>query len=103
MPPLSSMVLAWGTCDVLGFSLGGMVAQQMVLDGPTVFRRLILVGTAPRGGEDIMHLEKPRLAKHLQDPSSKGHCVSQKFFFKHGPQAARRLEPPSSSDWPSGK
>lgn len=44
-------------CDVLGYSLGGMIAQQMVLDRPTIFRRMILVGTAPRGGEDIMHLE----------------------------------------------
>src|ERR1700752_2971652 len=35
------------TCDVLGFSLGGMVAQQMVVDHPSVFRRLILVATAP--------------------------------------------------------
>ena len=69
------------TCDVLGFSLGGMVAQQMVLDRPTILRRLILVGTAPRGGEDIMHLEKPRLAKHLQDPSNKGYSVLQKLFF----------------------
>jgi len=69
------------TCDVLGFSLGGMVAQQMVLDRPTIFRRVILVGTAPRGGEDIMHLEKPRLAKHLQDPSNKGYGVLQKIFF----------------------
>ena len=73
--------LGLDTCDVLGFSLGGMVAQQMVLDRPTVFRRLILVGTAPRGGEDIMHLEKPRLAKHLQDPSNKGYSVLQKIFF----------------------
>jgi pimeloyl-ACP methyl ester carboxylesterase len=69
------------TCDVLGFSLGGMVAQQMVLDRPAIFRRLILVGTAPRGGEDIMHLEKPRLATHLQDPSNKGYSVLQKIFF----------------------
>ena len=73
--------LGVGTCDVLGFSLGGMIAQQMVLDRPTIFRRLILVGTAPRGGEDIMHLEKPRLAKHLQDPSNKGYAVLQKIFF----------------------
>ena len=73
--------LGIGTCDVLGFSLGGMFAQQMVLDRPTVFRRLILVGTAPRGGEDIMHLEKPRLAQHLQDPSNKGYGVLQKIFF----------------------
>lgn len=31
------------TCDVLGFSLGGEVAQQMVLDRPSVFRKMILV------------------------------------------------------------
>ena len=69
------------TCDVLGFSLGGMVAQQMVQDRPSVFRKIILVGTAPRGGEDIMHLEKPTLAKYLQDPSLKGYAVLQKIFF----------------------
>jgi pimeloyl-ACP methyl ester carboxylesterase len=73
--------LGVGACDVLGFSLGGMVAQQMALDRPTIFRRLILVGTAPRSGEDIMHLEKPRLATHLQDPSNKGYSVLQKIFF----------------------
>lgn len=69
------------TCDVLGFSLGGMVAQQMVLGRPSVFRRIILVGTAPRGGEDIMHLDKPSLAKHLADPNLKGYHVLQKIFF----------------------
>jgi pimeloyl-ACP methyl ester carboxylesterase len=73
--------LGVGGCDVLGFSLGGMVAQQMVLEHPEVFRRMILVGTAPRGGEDVMHLEKPSLAKHLQDPSNKGYSVLQKIFF----------------------
>src|SRR5437867_5955415 len=50
------------TCDVVGYSLGGMVAFQMVQDRPSIFRRMVLVGTAPRGGEDIMHLEKPSLA-----------------------------------------
>src|ERR1700688_3464971 len=68
-------------CDVLGFSLGGMVAQQMALDRPSSFRRIILVGTAPRGGEDIMHLDKPRIAKHLGDPTLKGYAVLQKIFF----------------------
>ncbi len=68
-------------CDVLGFSLGGMVAQQMVQDRPSIFRRMILVGTGPRGGEDIMHLEKPRLAKPMQDPANKGYTVLQKIFF----------------------
>src|SRR5215471_7196670 len=68
-------------CDVLGFSLGGMVAQQMVLERPSIFRKMILVGTAPRGGEDIMHLEKPSLATFLQDPSLKGYEILQKIFF----------------------
>jgi pimeloyl-ACP methyl ester carboxylesterase len=39
-------------CDVLGFSLGGMIAQQVAQDRPSVFRRMMLVGTAPRGGEE---------------------------------------------------
>ena len=73
--------LGLNTCDVLGFSLGGMVAQQMVLDRPSIFRKMILVGTAPRGGADIMHLEKPSLSKFLQDPSLKGYSVLQKIFF----------------------
>jgi pimeloyl-ACP methyl ester carboxylesterase len=68
-------------CDVLGYSLGGMVAQQMVLDRPSIFRRMILVGTAPRGGDDIMHLEKPSLVKALGDPKLQGYAVLQKIFF----------------------
>src|SRR5262245_56027506 len=68
-------------CDVLGFSLGGMVAQQMALERPSIFRRMILVGTAPRGGRDIMHLEKPSLARHLGDRTLKGYQVLQKIFF----------------------
>ncbi len=68
-------------CDVLGFSLGGMIAQQMALDRPSTIRRMILVGTAPRGGEDIMHLDKPSLAKHLGDPTLRGYAVLGKLFF----------------------
>lgn len=39
--------------DVLGFSLGGFVAQQVVLDAPDLVRRLILTGTGPAGGRGI--------------------------------------------------
>ena len=67
--------------DVLGFSLGGMIAQQIAQDRPSMFRKLILVGTAPRGGEDIMHLEKPALAKPLSDSTLRGYAVLQKIFF----------------------
>ena len=68
-------------CDVLGFSLGSMVAQQMAQDRPSIFRRMILVGTAPRGGEDIMRLDKPSLARYLGDPKLQGYAVLQKIFF----------------------
>ena len=83
------------TCDVLGFSLGGMVAQQMVLERPSIFRRMVLVGTAPRGGEDIMHLEKPNLAKPLGDPSLQGYAVLQKIFFAPTIRARRPARPSS--------
>ena len=68
-------------CDVLGYSLGGMVAQQMALDRPSILRRIILAGTAPRGGEDVMHLEKPNLAQYFTDPTLTGYTRLQKIFF----------------------
>jgi pimeloyl-ACP methyl ester carboxylesterase len=39
--------------DLLGFSLGGYVAQELVLLRPRVVRRLVLAGTAPQGGSDL--------------------------------------------------
>jgi pimeloyl-ACP methyl ester carboxylesterase len=73
--------LGLDSIDVLGFSLGGMVAQQIALERPSIVRRMILVGTAPRGGDDIMHLEKPALANALRDPSLRGYAVLQRLFF----------------------
>jgi len=104
--------LGLATCDVLGYSLGGMVAQVMAQERPSIFRRIILVGTAPRGGEDIMHLEKPALARHLADPNLRGYMVLQKIFFTPSQagqsageafvgrlmQRKEDLEPPSGRD-----
>ena len=36
-------------CDLLGFSLGGFIAQTVAITNPHVFRKIILVGTAPQG------------------------------------------------------
>jgi pimeloyl-ACP methyl ester carboxylesterase len=38
---------------VLGFSIGGFVAQEMTLAEPKLVRRLVLVGTGPRSGESM--------------------------------------------------
>src|ERR1700680_721467 len=60
--------------DLLGFSLGGHVAQEVVLLRPRLVRRLVLAGTAPHGGpglhrwrEDVYALATPDepTAEHL--------------------------------------
>jgi pimeloyl-ACP methyl ester carboxylesterase len=47
--------LELGSVDLLGYSLGGMVAQEIALLRPRVVRRIVLAGTGPRGGGHQMH------------------------------------------------
>ena len=42
--------------DVLGFSIGGFVAQEITLQARELVRRLVLLGTGPRGGENMATL-----------------------------------------------
>ena len=49
--------------DLLGFSLGGFVAQQVVLENPGLVRRVVLAGTGPHGGQD-MDVFTPKVAEH---------------------------------------
>ena len=39
--------------DLLGFSLGGFVAQEVALRAPDLIRKLILTGTGPAGGQGV--------------------------------------------------
>jgi pimeloyl-ACP methyl ester carboxylesterase len=43
--------------DAVGFSLGGMIVQQLAHDHPEMLRRIILLGTGPRGGEGMTFTE----------------------------------------------
>jgi len=54
--------LGLSTVDLLGHSMGGEVAQMLALARPELVRRLILVGTGPRGGEGMATL-KPSTAE----------------------------------------
>ena len=45
--------LGLNTIDVVAHSMGGLVAQEVGLARPDLVRRLVLVGTGPRGGEGI--------------------------------------------------
>jgi len=62
--------LGFEKVDLLGYSLGGMVAQQLAADHPDLVRRILLVGTGPRGGEEhlLKVLDDARSQPDLPDP-----------------------------------
>jgi pimeloyl-ACP methyl ester carboxylesterase len=45
--------LALTTIDIVAHSMGGLIAQEVTLARPDLVRRLVLVGTGPRGGEGL--------------------------------------------------
>ncbi|MCW6003442.1 alpha/beta hydrolase [Micromonospora sp. CPCC 205371] len=45
--------LGFDKIDIFSFSLGGMIAQALVVKHPDLVRKLILTGTGPKGGKDI--------------------------------------------------
>jgi pimeloyl-ACP methyl ester carboxylesterase len=66
--------------DLLGFSLGGCVAQQIAAEHGQLVRKLILVGTAPKGGEE-------HLLAVLQDAFSQTDAPDPRLplFFTNSP------------------
>jgi pimeloyl-ACP methyl ester carboxylesterase len=74
--------------DLLGFSMGGMIAQVIAQDEPQLVHKLILAGTGPAGGEGIKnvtrlsHLDTVRALLTLQDPK-------QFLFFTRTPNGRR--------------
>jgi pimeloyl-ACP methyl ester carboxylesterase len=45
--------LGFDTIDAFTFSMGGFIAQDLIVKHPDLVRRLVLTGTGPRGGKDI--------------------------------------------------
>ncbi|GAA1156008.1 alpha/beta hydrolase [Kribbella jejuensis] len=45
--------LGYGKVDIFSFSLGGMIAQALVVKHPDLVRKLVLTGTGPKGGKDM--------------------------------------------------
>ncbi|GAA4489290.1 alpha/beta hydrolase [Microbacterium panaciterrae] len=45
--------LGYDTIDIFSFSMGGMIAQDLVVAHPELVRKLVLTGTGPRGGKDM--------------------------------------------------
>src|SRR6266705_2549369 len=56
--PDTIRALGLNQVDLLGFSMGGMIAQVIAQDEPQLVRKLILAGTGPAGGEGIKNVTR---------------------------------------------
>ncbi|MCK8787559.1 alpha/beta hydrolase [Roseomonas sp. NAR14] len=79
--------------DLLGFSLGGFLAQVMAARGTLAVRRLILTGTAPRGGEEhLLEVVAAAFARKARDvrlplfftPSDASQVAGEAFIDRAG-------------------
>ncbi|KAB0568967.1 alpha/beta hydrolase [Pseudomonas palleroniana] len=95
--------------DLLGFSLGGFVAQDLALRAPELVRKLILAGTGPAGGKGIdrvWSLTWPLMLKGLftlRDPktylfftpTNKGRQAARAFLARLKERTADRDKEPT--------
>lgn len=74
--------------DLFGFSMGGMIAQEIVLMEPRLVRKMIVAGTGPAGGEGISKVVRVTYVDIIrgwltrQDPK-------QFLFFTRTPEGIR--------------
>ncbi|MGM0104008.1 hypothetical protein IGI89_003265 [Enterococcus sp. AZ141] len=66
--------------DLLGLSMGGMIAQELVAKEPLLVRKLILVGTGPRGGEGISEVTKVTNKEFLRSILTRKDIKTYLFF-----------------------
>jgi pimeloyl-ACP methyl ester carboxylesterase len=99
--PILAFLAALGLAriDILGFSLGGMIAQLIAARRPELVRRMILAGTGPEGGEGIREMggvvargqraspAEPRLALFFE-PTESSQAAGRAFIKRQ----ARRTE-----------
>jgi pimeloyl-ACP methyl ester carboxylesterase len=60
--------LGIGNADVLGYSIGGKVAQEIAVQAPRLVRKLVLVGTGPRGADTAASRSAEIFGAHYDPP-----------------------------------
>jgi len=70
----------FGLVDLLGYSIGGFVAQRLAVLRPKLVRRLILVGTGAAGGEGISNVATV-LTEAMQKGAAQGKHPKSFLFF----------------------
>ena len=68
----------------MGFSMGGMIAQEMVLKEPQLVRKMTLAGTGPAGGEGISSVARVTFYDMLRGFFT-GQDAKQFLFFTRTP------------------
>jgi pimeloyl-ACP methyl ester carboxylesterase len=66
--------------DLLGFSLGSLVAQEVAVERPEVVRHLVLVGSGPRGGAGMATLT-PEFQEMIKKDSGNNDQLLLDVFF----------------------
>lgn len=75
--------------NLLGLSMGGMIAQEIVRLDNTLINRLILVGTAPRGGVGVDYVTKTTF-RHVSRAIL--HRADPKRFIFYNPDRQGKIE-----------
>jgi len=73
--------MKFSQADLLGFSIGSFVAQQIALVRPAIVRRLILASSAPKGAAD-MHGWAPDVIGAIGTPKTSPEEYLDVFFAK---------------------
>ena len=90
--------LEFGQADILGFSIGSFVAQEIALIRPDLVRRLILASSAPRGAAG-MHGWAPEVIGAVGRPETNPEGYLEVFFARSlssqqaGRDVLRRIYP----------
>ena len=88
--------MEFNQADLLGFSIGSFVAQQIALVRPAIVRRLVLASSAPRGAAD-MHGWAPEVIGAVGTPQTSSEAYLDVFFTQSmasrqaGSDALRRM------------
>lgn len=88
-----------GEVDLLGFSLGGFIAQLMAARGKVPVRKLVSAGSAPQGGEEhLLQVVSEAFAKSAPDvrlplfftPSEKSQAAGRAFVARAAARTSER-------------
>ncbi len=72
--------------DLVGFSMGGFIAQLIAHDRPQLVRRVILAGTGPAGGQGINQVRRV-LQGSIETSTADGRHPKHILFFSQTPDS----------------